>query len=622
MSIIKIYAEGRSIDFVKESLTIKEENNSMITDFKVAHSSVPFLVVEDENTKIALGTRDLTSVNRKKVIPVTVSKGGDTYYGELQTLSYLNGFRKCNLKFASDLLKVSNRKIGEFLPVISVIPGETNPVPFSETVSEPIALQGWWAIFHRPVQDKCFPEAMYNFPKMEWRDKYEITEDETEDWHNWQGFVNNQDDENFLRYNEVYNVADGRRFDNNNVIAPQVFLLSPLKFILDSIGYKLEGTFPNSEFVKRLLMLSFKDNMSEISSEMISINLQDYPVGDGKSWLYYMVAEKSGNYEFTIKGKVPDAVGGPVGGIRYALGIGFSGTALNNVFFSVNREGIDVDTTFNLTVLPSQIGQNIAILYNHQNGYFMEEFSMKIQTDDYNTGFQANTTVDFSRYVPEWTVTGYINEMKNLFNLDVIIDDFKKKMIINFNENEFEESEVYVIEKSLAVKTYEPAESLCYLLKYANEEDDSLWIEKNEVSKFTNQISDFSKTISSKFKFVPNNTVTAVLSEDLKDKEGVGLMIYDPARMPYVSKSFENQTLEIMGEYGIYQLRWKKWLKFRLNASVLEISAPFTETELSKLLRVKKIYVDRQLYMVSSFDYSETKEGNMDVKIKVESLIF
>ncbi|MGK4567861.1 hypothetical protein [Flavobacterium sp. 3HN19-14] len=96
----------------------------------MSHSTVPFLVVENENCKKTLGSRDIASVLKKKTFDVEVHEGDDVYFGQLQILSYLTGYRKCNLKYATEVLKIFNKKLGDLMPVISIIPGETSPKPF------------------------------------------------------------------------------------------------------------------------------------------------------------------------------------------------------------------------------------------------------------------------------------------------------------------------------------------------------------------------------------------------------------------------------------------------------------------------------------------------------------
>ena len=104
MAIIRIVANGIELDFVRETLKIKKENNSFIPTFKVSYNSYPFLIVENSKTASALGTREITSVLKKKIVPVFVYEMGIPYYGELEIISYISGFRKCNLRFGSDII--------------------------------------------------------------------------------------------------------------------------------------------------------------------------------------------------------------------------------------------------------------------------------------------------------------------------------------------------------------------------------------------------------------------------------------------------------------------------------------------------------------------------------------
>ena len=78
--------------------------------------------------------------------------------------------------------------------------------------------------------------------------------------------------------------------------------------------------------------------------------------------------------------------------------------------------------------------------------------------------------------------------------------------------------------------------------------------------------------------------------------------------------------MKIDGGGGIYDVFWKKWLKFRVNASVIEIYGGFTKTEIAKFLKTKRIHVDHQDYVISLLDYKELKQDNYTVSFKVESV--
>jgi hypothetical protein len=118
------------------------------------------------------------------------------------------------------------------------------------------------------------------------------------------------------------------------------------------------------------------------------------------------------------------------------------------------------------------------------------------------------------------------------------------------------------------------------------------------------------------FKIVPT-TYTAVLSEELESKTGVGLMIYNPEGNPYISDEFSGQTLKMEGVGGIYDVFFKKWLKFRFNASAIEMEGPFSETEINKMQELKRLFIDNQEYIVSSFEYSETINQNFILKLSL-----
>ncbi|MFA9207290.1 MAG: hypothetical protein ACEQSN_03170 [Yersinia sp. (in: enterobacteria)] len=193
MSLIKIFANDIELDFVKDTLSIKKENTALTRDFKVAHSTFPFLIIENLAAKQALGTRSLASINKIKTVEVTIFEGGKKYLGELQILSYLNGFRKCNLKYASELLSIMNSKISSFMPIVSVIPGETSPETFIETggaMQTPYGHPTDWLTYPVDFIDQGFPDVKWQFPTMEWKNKFGEALTSDDDWVDYQGRIN------------------------------------------------------------------------------------------------------------------------------------------------------------------------------------------------------------------------------------------------------------------------------------------------------------------------------------------------------------------------------------------------------------------------------------------------
>ena len=99
-------------------------------------------------------------------------------------------------------------------------------------------------------------------------------------------------------------------------------------------------------------------------------------------------------------------------------------------------------------------------------------------------------------------------------------------------------------------------------------------------------------------------------------------MIYDLFYKPNTSSNYLGQNLLIAGFGGVYETYWKKWLKFRLNSASVEMSGPFTEIELNKILELQRIFVDNQEYIIQETQYSETLQDNFDVNLTLLSVNF
>jgi hypothetical protein len=509
MAFIKIFTEdGLEIDFKKDSLTLKKENNAFSSDFKVPHSVFPFLIIENENTKKAFGSSDITSISKNKVIPVIVIEEENKFYGELEQIKIIGKFRKCNLKYSSDLLKVFNLKINNALPSISVTGNQTNIVPYAETMQYVLPNMEDWNSFGQFLLGKIFPEVKLQLPKMKWQDKFGTNIPSGEPWHNYLDYVNNVTEYAPGQFAFILNsiFVDGIPFSNNekNVPMPQVFLLSPLFYILETIGWTFSGDFTEHELIRRTLFFSEKNNL-------------------------------------------------------YKTPFGSPG-------------------------------------YMH-------------------------TTIDMNRYVPEWTFGTYITNLKNAFNLNVKIDDIKKDISFNFNENSNESEEKVIIEKSLLYDSYDVAAFSSFVLKYQNDEDIALFITKEEQVIYDDIDNPFTKTIASKFKYMNSDATTTVITEDLVNKEGVGLLIYNENNKPYTSTATPTgYNLNINGVKGIYETFFKRWLKFCLNASSCEVTGYFTKQELKQIVKSSSVYINNQHFRVVDVTISEASNNFEEAKISLLSV--
>jgi hypothetical protein len=628
MALIKIFSTtGIEIEYKKDSLTLKKENNSLSSDFKVPHSSFPFLVIENEVTKNVLGPSDITSIRKNKIVQVIILENGVRYYGELQQLSVIPKFRKCNLKYGSAILEIVNKKIAEFMPILSVIPGETNPVPFVEESDAIITGSDYWESFPVGMLGQIYPEAKFNFPTMYWPNKFGVELESTDPWYTYQKYINNfitnNSNQQLFVKNTVTISGTNVTISNKNVPSPQLFLLSPLYFIFNSINYNVKGNFVTNDFLRKLLMLSFKDNICKTyilkqNNTNVVLPALVFSNGSYKS-ITNIPTLVSGRYHFKLRFEEPQFVG-PSPSLNYKrFGIDFFGPYGTYRHYA-GAPATVYERDFFIDVTTERVGNPIYISYASViNTMPVYQFSYSITSfeQDYQ---QMHPTIELGRYAPDWSVGNYLNYIKNQFNLDITLDDFKKEVVLNFNEEILDFETPFEISKSLAMKSFDLAANSSFILKYENSEDTALFIDKNGVSIFQTQGDDYTQTIQSKFKYVKHNGNTVELSEDFKDLEGIGLMIYEPENAPNISLNAEGLNLKIDGAGGIYDKFFKKWLKFLLNASYCELSGFFTDIEVFKINNSKSVYVNNQHFRIVDIEITEASNNYQQVKMKLLSV--
>lgn len=607
MRSIRIVVERYEIEVVSSTFTLRSENNALSSDFKGIFNSFPFLVVENEITKKALGSIDITSINKKKVVSVFVHLLGHRYYGQLQILSIIKGFRKCDLKFFSKIIEITSLKLPSFMPVISVIPNETNPIPYTDKSENYVSGAEHWKYYPIPFLSQSFPEVKWQFPSIYF--SYNGTVANMYNYELTEYYLNHS----YFAYNKVY-------VNNLNYTAPQVYLLSPLFYALQKIGYKAIGDFYNDPFIARILLLSFNNNLCE--------TLAKVPVAtatwEGKPWVDYAGAVKAKittvpilyvgiyvmHYEFR---ETPpwDLTSGGVN-VPFHMYIGdqwYSPYNITLINENNYRSGyVKFETTSEM------VGKQITLRWHSALGR-VPQHSLNFDLYQEEKLLQQHPTIELGRYVPDWEFGEYLNTLKNTFNLSITVDDVSKKMFLNYNEKLTVNEKIELFRSSLFVKEYEIASTDEFVLKYQNEVDDYLVISRNEKITNKKQLSKFVNTIQNKFKFS-----SLSFTEKEKEKQGEGLTIYDPDNKPNLSSSYQNQNLSIDKKGGIYDVFWQKWLKYRLASSTLEMSAYLTEIEVKKAQEATAVYIDNQLYRVVFLEYTPTVLNKFKVKLKLESI--
>ncbi len=638
MALVKIFSlQGVEIEYKKDSLSLKKENNSLSSDFKVPHSQFPFLVIDNDIAKSVLGPSDITSIRKNKIVPVVILENGVRYYGGLQQLTVLKKFRKCNLKYGSDIIPIVNKKIAEFMPSVSVIPGETSPIPFTEESTEIITGNEHWETYPVAMIGQIYPDVKFQFPTIYWLNKYGVGLESTDFWYQYQNHINNfgtnEDDETIFLLN-TGEVDGSVTVVNKNVAVPFLFLLTPLHYIFDSLSWKISGDFTSHELIKRLLMVPKKDNISKtmLSPAFYDINISDnliYNVDDN-FWRpdnpSVLSVTENGRYKIIYEFEMPHASSSGLSSY-YTAFLSFrrnNSSFLNYVFSQGIRynEGNNYILSGEIEFEINDFNIDTTFYYRCKRDIFPINYSLKvIYIADEKEFNQMHPTINLGRFVPEWTVGNYLNYIKNKFNLDITLDDFKKEITLNLNENIALNEEPAIISQSLQMTSYDIAANSSFVLKEENEEDAALFITQEEIISYDGTTDDFTKIIESKFKILPRNGYTSVLSEDINDKEGVGLVIYDEATAPFTAEATENGfNLSIPGEKGIYETFFRRWLKFMLNASNCEVTGYFTETEISKINKAKAVYINNQRFRIIDIQTTEAANNYQEVKLRLLSV--
>jgi hypothetical protein len=635
MASIQIFANGIVLDFVHDSLTVNRENNAFITDFKVSHSSFPFLIIENTRTKEALGPREIASLGKKKVVDVVVIESGQTYSGQLCTLNYINGFRKCDLKYGSSALSILDKKLSGLLPVLSIIPGFVNPVPFTETALSTVPGYLLFPEFAAAQLGKIFPEVNYTFPMMFWQDKFGEALEVDDEWFPYQNYYNHLRGGNGNYVPNYFTIiGDNVIVSNGNVPSPQLFALGVLKMAFEGIGWTIAGDFVTSAFARRLLVLSSKDNLCAVpvAANPHYFNYSNFVYSAFLPYRFYrhtFTPDSAGEYYLNYHSIEPLRPGGiaPDNPLTY-LAIKHDGNT-TPLYKNFNEPGtLDFSGQHTFIITEEQLGQTITIEWGRHNTTpdvppLFFEFAWGMTG---KTFYMMHPTLELGRYAPDWNLAEFINELKLKFCLDVALDDLSQVATFNFAKDILISPNKFVTAKKLTISEYAPPENFGIVMK-GPEGDPFILITPEGVTNNSAPESDYIEKIESKFKLVPNNSLTADIGA-AEDKDGVGLMIYDPQLpenagdvvRPLISPDYNGYTLSIAGTRGTYNTYWREVIQMKLHGSTLTMEGPFTDQEVRQLQRMQKTHINNQEYIILGIELKATLQGNNQVKFNLQSV--
>lgn len=630
MRSLRIFVNEIELEHVREDLKVRDENNSFSDQLKVSYTTRPVRIVENKAAVEALGELSISSAGKKKYFPCKIVMGAVRYNGVLTQNDKLNGFRKCDLKFGSAINGIMDKKIAAFFPSYNVTGAETFPEYSSESDAPHGAGQDWIneATARR---GQTYPQVKWNLPYMRYRDKFGEDLKKEDTHYKYLGGINYY----MLGDLVVNRPANLDAIDptpyNATVIAPQVFVLSPLYYAFNTLGYVLSGNFVNSAFFRRLFFLSENDNMTKVIQKYPGVNIDittpSWEQLMTRNFLGFQVptyAKKvvliaeEGEFKVRYKIRMPYDISQEFMKSEYGIDVLLNGVRIDSAT-STSIETMEGEIP--VSISEEQAGQEIEIRYHSFSREMPAEYQIEFAEDLPDLEFHdQHPTIDFARYLPDWTVAQLLNNLQKTFNLKIDFDDVAKEVQINFNEDDYLiGGEALPIRKSLEIGEFKNIPTESYLLKYANDEDHTMLISKEPLN--INTVKDENTTpLEMPFKYIPH-TSTAALSDAVMDKEGVGLMLA-AAGSVNTSDNYNGLTLRISGVGGIGDTYWKRWLLFRLNAAGTTLKGPFTQTELYQISQKKKIYVDHQLWMVKAVDYKENSIALFETEIEVESVTF
>ena len=138
---------------------------------------------------------------------------------------------------------------------------------------------------------------------MNWKNKFGEALTEDDDWFAYANHINlfNEDRSKFIENEYVDTTVEFLSVSNKNVASPQVYILSPLFYALQSKGFTPSGDFYQSDFIKRLLLLSNKNNLTKTS---LAVLLKTYSFsGDWRYGNVFSMYYKSESFAIPVAGK-------------------------------------------------------------------------------------------------------------------------------------------------------------------------------------------------------------------------------------------------------------------------------------------------------------------------------
>ncbi|EHO05415.1 hypothetical protein HMPREF9714_03353 [Myroides odoratimimus CCUG 12901] len=618
MKLISIYKDGVELDYIRDTLSLKVDTSLFPDTLRFESNEFPFLIINNAVTDKLFGLNDI-SVDSSPYYDVTIVTSEGSIPGELQILESFSDYRKCNVRFASKLFAESKKKIRELMPVISVT-GTNPPMPYSDKYEGVPPAPTYYQDYVDSVRKGTFPNQLWTAAQISFPTKNGDYLKEDDKWYKYCRYLNGRTGEGNYYLNILEDTPEGGEVHNLNVPSWNVFLLTPLKIICDNIGLKFPENLLNNPFATSLAFYSSETNLTEVTSGSDKNNIQfdrwnwsfiaNNTDPNKPSWKkeFNLNIKKAGKYSINYKFKALNN--------RYRIAIeSFNGIEpLNPDEYFIeekefyNREEI-FDNSFEFEVTQENINRDrryffVVRAFKPEDPFEIDHiYSNNIL---FKPGYMFHPTIEIGRYLPDWTVGDYLDQLRLLFNIQFRESENNTVLEVKYNDREISHID-YVDLGSIYIPSFPKNEITDLVLKFGNEIDPKLYINKESIADKRITVEDKTKLIENKFKYIPS-----MLTEASDKKDGIGLVLLTSNNdMPVSTIGTENFTMN-----SIYRHYYKHSMEAYLQSNRLQIEHSVTIFELNEIQLKRKVLINKRPYLV--LELTKESTGDLvDVKLSL-----
>ncbi|WP_353158477.1 hypothetical protein [Myroides odoratus] len=604
MKLISIYHNGIEIDYILESLALKTDQSIFPDSLKFTASEYPFLIIENEKTETAFGKNNVI-LHTPQYFTIEVRTFNTITQGELQILECQKEYRKANVRFASKLYNAGSSKIREMGTSISVI-NEFPPRPFTEKYDgippNPIA----YANYVKTTEEGSFPTQLWKAPFISFPTQFgEPKEGDT--WYNYVGGYNAVLEGQYVlnTYNET---AEGTVVDSRNVPTWCVYLLTPLILKCARLGLSFPQELLTDKFACSLAFLTKENNLTEVintqEKENLYLGAVSWTYLDGypgwTPWQKRIQFDKQipGKYSFKYKFKATDDT--------LSIEIGNRNWGKSVEYRDFRGEESYFEGEFNFEIKPEDANYPVAIYFRSRNRHDILEPDieyMYVETLLHQSGFMFHPTIEIGRYLPDWTFSEYLNQLRILFNIQFVESNNGTKLEAIYLDELLSEVD-YVDLGSLHIDGYPKHEVIQLKYKFDNDIDPAhIYSEFGGSLEITDEKV---KVFESKFK----QTKTPLTKEE-ESKSGIGLVLIN-GTSDDLTNSIENTTITTA---SIFERYYKKTATKYLQSNRLNVELNVTQLVLHEIETKKRVLINKLPYYVESLSKESSISSLITIKL-------